>query len=91
AAARRPKPSWPSPAWPWQTSLERLRNELCGGSRAPTRGTVPPPRSGVKYTPRQDGGAHHPVRKPKMAGASLLTLLDDIAAVLDDVSLMTKV
>ncbi|HBO6360264.1 TPA: DUF808 family protein, partial [Pseudomonas aeruginosa] len=26
-----------------------------------------------------------------MAGASLLTLLDDIAAVLDDVSLMTKV
>ncbi|MCE1249291.1 MAG: DUF808 family protein, partial [Comamonadaceae bacterium] len=26
-----------------------------------------------------------------MAGASLLTLLDDIAAILDDVALMTKV
>jgi predicted DNA repair protein MutK len=28
---------------------------------------------------------------PDMAGASLLTLLDDIASVLDDVALMTKV
>jgi len=32
---------------------------------------------------------HH--KEPNMAGTSLLALLDDIASVLDDVALMTKV
>ena len=90
AAARRPKPSWPSPAWPWQTSLERLRNELCGGS-ALQREALFRRRDPVSNTHPPRWRCPPPSKETKMAGASLLTLLDDIAAVLDDVSLMTKV
>src|SRR5690606_32905541 len=41
--------------------------------------------------PRVPESAASPRPGATMAGASLLTLLDDIAAVLDDVSVMTKV